>query len=210
MPMELVEFLREKLSAQLPGWEAQIAMSPRVPRLQEPLPGHVDSCRKSAVLVLLAEEQPNQHELLLTVRSRSLSHHGGQISFPGGHIEAGETPLDAAVREACEEVRLYAPLLQPLGMLSPLYVPVSNNLIYPVVAHVQERPWVDANPEEVDEAFFAPLSLLASGEHLREEEWVLQGRSIRVPYWNIHNVPLWGATAMILNELLVVCKGYTG
>lgn len=193
---------------QLPGWEAQVAMSPRVPRLQEPFPHHVDSCRKSAVLVLLVEEQPEQHELLLTVRSRSLSHHGGQISFPGGRIEPGETAVDAAVREACEEVRLYAPTLQHLGMLSPLYVPVSNNLMYPVVAHVQQRPYVDANPDEVDEVFFAALPLLTSGEHLREEEWELRGQPVRVPFWNIHDVPLWGATAMILNELITVCKEY--
>lgn len=206
--MTLVEFLRQRLAAQLPGWSAQVAMAPRIPRLQEPLPSHAASCRKSAVLVLLAEEQPNEHDILFTVRSRSLSHHSGQISFPGGRIEPGETIVDAAVREACEEVRLHVPSLQQLGMLTPLYVPVSNNLMYPVVAHVQERPWVDANPEEVDEVFFAPLSLLTSGEHLREEEWTLGGRAVRVPYWSIHSVPLWGATAMILSELVALYKEF--
>lgn len=207
MKTTLIDFLRQRLAADLPGWNAQIKMSPRVPRLREPLVERSASCRRSAVLVLLSETPDSDYELLLTVRSGALAHHSGQISFPGGRIEGEETPLEAAVREAQEEVGLQAPL-QYLGDLTPLYVPVSNNLIYPVVVHAPTRPDVAASPDEVEEAFFTPLSLLASGAQVRESTWELMGRKVDVPYWEIHSVPLWGATAMIVSELLEVCGEY--
>jgi 8-oxo-dGTP pyrophosphatase MutT (NUDIX family) len=204
----LIDFLRQRFVAELPGWEAQIKMSPRVPRLREPLKERSASCRRSAVLVLLSETPDSDYELLLTVRSGALAHHSGQISFPGGRIEEGETPLEAAVREAQEEVALQAPV-QYLGELTPLYVPVSNNLIYPIVVHAATRPEVIAQPDEVEEVFFTSLSLLASGAQAREATWELMGNKVDVPYWEIHSVPLWGATAMILSELLELCSEYS-
>lgn len=207
MNTTLIDFLRQQLAADLPGWDAQVKMSPRVPRLREPLKERSASCRRSAVLVLLSETSSSDYELLLTLRSGALAHHSGQISFPGGRMEEGETPLETALREAREEVELQAPV-QYLGELTPLYVPVSNNIIYPIVVHAPERPGVVANPDEVDEVFFTSLSLLAAGTHTKEETWELMGHSVEVPYWEIHSVPLWGATAMILSELIEVCRGY--
>ncbi len=200
------DFLEVRLDSELPGWQAQLRMAPRVPRLQEP-PSGASTARASAVLVLLVESE-DDYELLLTVRSSALANHSGQISFPGGRVEPGEDVWTAAVREAWEEVGLEGMAIRSLGMLSPLYVPVSNSLVHPVVAAMRSVPELQPNPDEVDEVVFVPLSSLMSEAALREELWTLGGRQVPVPYWEVHRIPLWGATAMILSELVTVYREY--
>lgn len=200
------EFLEVRLAAELPGWQAQLRMAPRVPRLQEPSP-QAPRTRDSAVLVLLVPAEED-YELLLTVRSSSLTHHGGQISFPGGRVEPGEDIPSAAMREAWEEVGLDVKALRHIGMLSPLYVSVSNSMVHPVIGVVPEKPKLVLNPDEVEEIVFAPLSNFASDQYFQLGRWTLGGRDVEVPYWEIHRVPLWGATAMIISELLTVYGEY--
>ena len=203
------DFLEVRLASELPGWQAQLQMAPRVPRLKEPPPESAARSRTSSVLVLLVHGE-DDYELLLTVRSSGLSHHSGQISFPGGRVEPGEDLWSAAVREAWEEVGLEGSDVRSLGRLSSLYVPVSDSIINPMVAVTGSVPTLVPNPDEVEEIVFVPLSLLVSETNLQQGVWTLGGRQVEVPYWEIHRVPLWGTTAMILSELLAIYREYTG
>lgn len=198
----LVTFLQQRLSRQLPGHEAQIKMAPEPvaggrPRQMEP----PDNAHLSGVLVLLFPNEKQKPELVLTVRSHDIDH-GGQISFPGGRAEQGETSNETALREAQEEIGIDPGDVTVLGQLSDLYVSHSNNLVSPVVGFVNNRPDFKINPIEVAEVFAIELDSLLHKKNLTVEDWDLSKHTYRVPYWDVHQVPLWGATAMILSELL--------
>ncbi len=197
---------------QLPGRSAQWAMATSFRRI-EPSPEQVQSTRKSAVLLLLhsslLHDSSTIPSLLLTLRRGDLKHHGGQISFPGGRIEAHETITQAALREAFEEIHLYPKSVQILGALTPLYVPVSNNFIFPVVGVLTNHQSFRPDHTEVEEIFSVALTDLLDPTRLLRQTQTIQGSTIDIPYWDIHStVPLWGATAMITNELLVLLQNW--
>ena len=136
--------------------------------------------------------------ILLTLRSSTLKSHTGQISFPGGRIEPGETPEAAALRECEEETGIPAHLPEILGRLSPITSPASKGAVLPIVAWLHEDTEIHIHPAEVEEAFWQPLDDL--GEPLITE-WELRGMHVLVPHWPVHRVPLWGLTACVLEEL---------
>jgi mutator protein MutT len=141
--------------------------------------------------------------VLLTLRSAHIPH-GGQISFPGGRCEMGETVLQTALRETEEEIGIGSAHFDIVGPLSPYYLYKTNNRITPFVGLMRELPDIQINPNEVEEVFSVPLHRLMTGDALRHHTRQFGGKSFRVPYWDVHDVPLWGATAMILSELLAL------
>lgn len=202
---ELRAYLEHQLRHPLPGIPAQRRMAP-VPhqgadvRFDPPPP----NARWSAVLVLVCPDA----RILLTLRSNRLPTHSGQLSLPGGRLDSGEGVEDAALRETYEEVGIPAHLPQILGHLTPLYVPHSGNIIHPVVAWCDTLPDLRPSTEEVDEILFLPIAMLAQPDSVQTEIWHMRGQSYTVPFWRIHRVPLWGATAMILSEFGTVLNGY--
>jgi len=204
----LVTFLQQRLSRPLPGREAQIKMAPEPVsggehRQMDP-PAHANISRVS---VLFFPNEKQKPELVLTVRSHDIDH-GGQISFPGGRAEEGESSAETALREAKEEIGINPDTVTILGQLSDLYVRHSNNLVTPVVGVMNSRPDFDINPLEVAEVFAIEVDSLLHKKNLTVEDWDLSRYTYRVPYWDIHNVPLWGATAMMLNELLELIREF--
>lgn len=199
---DFISFLENRLEKNLPGRTSQVRMAPEpvgeAPGRKLDPPDHASD---SAVLVLLFPNSERELELLLTLRSRNIDH-GGQISFPGGRAEKGESAQETALREAHEEVGLSGEGVRIAGTLSQLYMGHSNSLITPVVAYLPERPPMRLNPAEVDEIFAVELESLATKQNLEIEQWNLSEHTYRVPYWNVHRVPLWGATAMMISELL--------
>lgn len=163
--------------------------------------------KRSSVLILLFPNEENRPELILTLRSRDIDH-GGQISLPGGRSDEDESYIETALREAEEEVGINSESVEILGFLSDLYVSHSNNLVKPVVGYLPKMPKLTPNPAEVEEAFTVEVKSLAAKKNLTVENWDLQKYSYEVPYWDVHEVPLWGATAMILNELLDLYREY--
>ncbi|MEO0502511.1 MAG: CoA pyrophosphatase [Pseudomonadota bacterium] len=137
-------------------------------------------------------------ELILTKRSSALKHHPGQIAFPGGKQDAGDATLvDAALREAREEIGLPSDKVDILGSFAP-HETVTGFMVTPVVAHVT-APF-DIRPEagEVDEVFFVPLAHVLTPAHfvVESRRWRGQRRSYyAVPYGPYY---IWGATARIL------------
>lgn len=203
-----IKFLVSRLEQNLPGEEAHLEMAP------EPSSGGEyrkmnapENAIRSSVLVLLFPDEKEKLELVLTLRSSDIEH-GGQISFPGGRAEAGETIIETALREAREEVGVSPEAVTIIGELSELFVEHSNNRVHPIVGYMDEEPEFKLLPAEVEEVFTVKLDSLLLKKNLTVEDWNLRKYTYRVPYWDIHQVPLWGATAMMLNELLALYREF--
>jgi len=166
--------------------------------------------RRSAVLVCLFEEAGEVH-VVLTRRAAHLRNHRHEVSFPGGRCEADETPVETALREAEEEVNLQSSRLEIVGTLSPLVTMASNSAIWPVVALHQGRPRFQIDPNEVERAFTVSLEHLLAVDSFVEERWwretvrpVATDGSFPVNFFKVPGDLVWGATARMLTELLVV------
>ena len=154
--------------------------------------------RDAAVLVPLMEGTDGAR-LMLTKRASGLRHHPGQIAFPGGKVEPGETATEAALREAHEEVGLPRSAAQVIGLL-PSHRTVTGFTVTPVLARVDA---FDAVPEpgEVEEVFTVPLAHVLDPANYTVERRPWQGtwrRYYAVPYGPYY---VWGATARILRGL---------
>ena len=187
---------------ELPGPDAQSSMAPRPRRFW--VPGVVPAgARKAAGLVLLYP-RGDDTALLLTVRGAHLANHRGQVSLPGGAVEEGETVEDAALREAEEEVGLSRAAVSVRLHLTPLHIPVSAYVLHPVVAISASPPDVRPSANEVDRIVEVVLSGLARGSGLTFELREREGSAVEVPYFDLGGAKLWGATAMVVAELLAV------
>jgi 8-oxo-dGTP pyrophosphatase MutT (NUDIX family) len=148
-----------------------------------------------------------QLNLLFTRRQASLQHHSGEISFPGGGREAQDADLvETALREAQEEVGLLPPSVRVLGELTPLYIPPSRNLVHPIVGWVRGRPKFVINPGEVDCVIEVPVRRLLQPETVHEFTWHREGETYAAPCYRHNGDCIWGATAMILSEFLVLLE----
>jgi len=183
----------------------QIAGRPR-PASFEPT---FAAARPSAVLVVLADG-PDGAEVLLTRRSMHLSSHRGEVSFPGGRLDPGETYDDAAVREAHEEVGLAPSSVSLVGHLAPLGTYVSRSWIVPVVARVEAPIPLVGETGEVDRAFWVPLRDLTMPGTFREERWHTLDGERPIFFFELDDETVWGATARVLHQLLRVAHGIEG
>lgn len=138
--------------------------------------------------------------VILTQRTESLSSHAGQIAFPGGKIEDGETPLDAALREAHEEIGLDRGYVEPLGYLDP-YRTGTGFRIIPIVAFVQPDVPLKLDPSEVADAFEVPLGFLMDAANHEMHARVIAGRERRFYAMPYENRFIWGATAGIIRNM---------
>lgn len=169
-----------------------------VPRGSSPHRPH-PSDRQAAVLVPLLDT-PRGLDLLFTVRSRGLRNHPGQVAFPGGAVEAGETPESAARREAREEVGLDVPGDSIVGLLPPLRSP-AKFVVTPVVAILDPPQTLTPDPNEVDATFSVAVADLARSTP--RESWFVDGADRRrlLHYrWNEHEI--WGFTGQLVHDLL--------
>ncbi len=202
----LQQFLGKRLTEPLPGRAAQLKMVPEPldeKGAQRPMESSFDA-KKSSVLMLFFPNKKNRTSLIFTRRSSDINH-GGQISFPGGRAEENESTNETALREAQEEIGINPNEVSIAGTMSDLYVSVSNNLVTPVVGFIGYKPAFRLNPAEVEEVFTVPIDELDLTENLVDEQWELHsGASYNVPFWKVHDVPLWGATAMILSEFMEI------
>ncbi len=196
----VVDHLADALRGPLPGPRAQSRMAPS-PRPAPIPPATPTRGRPAAALLLLYPVERAVH-VLLTVRSRDLPNHRGQISLPGGLVEDQESLRTAALREAKEEVGLLPERVNVLGSLSAVFIPVSGFVLHPFVGTVRELPKLTLSPREVERVLEVPLTDLTDPGRLHVEERTLAGREARVPYFDVEGEKLWGATAMILAELL--------
>jgi len=201
-----LSLLERRLHREKPGLLSQIKMVP------DPRPGDKtyqeagDTCLRAGVLVLLYPREDGFY-LVLTRRTAQVAHHQAQISFPGGQMDEHENAVETALREAAEELSIKPDEVRVLGELTPLYIPPSNYCIYPVVAAAARRPEFDPSPHEVAEVIEVPLDHLLDPRNVTREMWPLRGIDVTVPFYLFQGHKIWGATAMVLAELLDLLKG---
>jgi 8-oxo-dGTP pyrophosphatase MutT (NUDIX family) len=162
--------------------------------------------KPSAVLVALLDG-PQGAEVLLTRRGWHLRNHRGEVSFPGGRMDPGETPVDTALREAFEEVTLEPAAVEVHGELDHLRTVVSESYIVPVVGRLAERPELRPGTSEVDRIMFVPLVELTRPDTHREERWGIPPNQWPIHFFELDDETIWGATARVLTQLLSISFG---
>ena len=203
---DLLDGLASRLERPLPGHEAHATMAPRYSARQEALSVQNKDCREAGVLVLLLPQPDSTPAIILTVRRDHLPDHPGQISFPGGQREGAETLAETALREAKEEVDLDPTTVTLLGTLTPLYIPPSNFCVHPHVGIVEHAPTLVPTDREVERVLQASLNHLLTPTTRVVEPWTLHGSTVEVPYYDVEGHTVWGATAMMLAEMLAVTR----
>ncbi len=205
---ELLLALQVAFQKPLPGWEAQQKMLNYLrPQAHEAMRTDPEA-RKGAVLVLLYPKG-NELHTVLTLRHPYNGTHGAQVSFPGGKPEPEDVDLwHTALREAHEEIGFVHEALQPIGMLTEVYIPPSRFLVSPFLAFVPYAPTFAADPKEVARIIETPISALLNEALIGEKKMHVQvvNATVNVKYYDIDGETVWGATAMMLSELAEIFR----
>jgi 8-oxo-dGTP pyrophosphatase MutT (NUDIX family) len=163
--------------------------------------------RRAAVLVTLFEES-SQARIVFIRRSDRVGTHRGDVAFPGGVLDLGETPVAAALREAYEEVGIRPDEVEVIGRLPEFAATGSGFHITPVVAVAGNRPHYVANHAEIDAVFDSSLVEILDPARYREETWRSPGGPpADIPFFELEGGTVWGATAVMLLGLLSVIIG---
>jgi 8-oxo-dGTP pyrophosphatase MutT (NUDIX family) len=185
--------------------EAVLDAVRRRPRTPPPPPA--DGARPSAVLVALVDGARGA-EVILTRRSWTLSSHRGEVSFPGGRIDPGESAVQAALREAHEEVRLDPASVEVHGELTTLSTYVTRSYIVPIVGRITGgAAQLSPGTAEVDRVFRVPLVALLEPGVFHEERWASRPVEWPVVFFELEDETVWGATGRMLVDLLSVGLG---
>lgn len=194
--------LRNKLREDLPGWKAQRLMATQLHREQRALP-RPDA--KRAGIMILFYPQHSTFYLPLILRPTYSGVHSGQVAFPGGKMEEfDKNIIETALRETHEEIGVWVDQSHVIGRLSDIYIPSSNSLVSPVVALI-EKPMYHINPHEVVEVIEVSLDDLINPDTRKIAQIEIPGRGIvDAPSYQINGHIIWGATAMMISELIVL------
>lgn len=199
--------LQLALTSALPGLEAHLKLAPseRIDIFKAQI--WPDSAKASAVMIVLFQEN-NQIKILFILRSLYDGVHSGQISFPGGQKEETDNDLlETAMRETLEEVGLQIDNKNVIGKLSDFYIPNSNFIVAPFVAFIDQIDSLIPDCTEVQEIYKIPLLELLDEKTIQLKEVLTRkNQSLNAPCFFINGLKIWGATAMILNELVEVIK----
>lgn len=157
--------------------------------------------KESAVLMSLFLRNGEWHTVFM-MRPDGSSIHSNQISFPGGRIEKDESAVQAAIREADEEIGVKENQLEIIGKLSELYIPPSHFVVQPFIGIIDPEPVFTPNQEEVHSLIEFPISSFLKDSIVLEKEIFIPtfNRTIRAKYFDVNGMTLWGATAIMIQE----------
>lgn len=161
-------------------------------------------CREAGVLALFYPDENRNPQLLLTKRPEAMNKHAGQVAFPGGRRESGESLEETALRETEEEVLIPIGNVDLVGALTSLYIPPSNFCVHPFVGTIDYTPDLSVRTEEVAEIFGMPPAHLIKREARTTMKMDVGGAERDIPYFAFNGQVVWGATAMMLAELAAV------
>lgn len=184
------------------NWTTDELIAP-VASASAPLLPTFPDARNSAVLLVVADG-PDGAEVLLTRRSMELRNHRGEMSFPGGRCDPGESAVETALREAHEEIGLDPRRPKIVGELEHLSTIVSKSYIVPVVATLNER--LDLSPQtmEADRVMWTPIADLTRADTYHRERWGLPPLDRPLHFFLLDDETVWGATARMLVDLLIL------
>lgn len=204
------EILKLKLAGALPGTESHLKMAPthRAEELKEAA-SKIEAARKSAVMILFFRDENQELRMIVIRRSEYVGVHSGQIAFPGGRFEEEDGDVEiTALREVEEEIGIPREKIELLGRLSDIYVPPSNFLISVFVGHLNEKPQYSIQEREVSEVIEIPFRDFYQSDIVKQKEFFVrsQNASSYAPYFDVTNAEIWGASAMVISELLDVLQ----
>lgn len=156
---------------------------------------------KPAAVVIAWVSRPDDDYVLLTQRADTLRHHAGQVAFPGGRVDAGETAEQAAYRELHEELNIDASAFDVWGFL-PSLLTITGYRVYPVVGRLPEHHQAIPAPSEVAAVFEVPLAHLHQQSNRRSRTVMHGSDAILMHEYRYAQQRIWGATAGMLVELL--------
>jgi len=203
----LKTILFEALRQPLPGKEAHLLMSPQPLDLRRFSFDIPQNHRKSGVLILFYPESGNGFFPLIK-RPVYPGVHSGQVALPGGKMEPEDPDVVfTALREAEEEIGIDSGKVEVLGRLSDLYIPASNFLVSPVIGFLEDSPRF--LPEQKEVSKIIPTEVKTLIQPGIQKKTILQldsSLNLDTPFFDIDGEVVWGATAMILSELLYLLK----
>ena len=205
-PDSYASLLKEAVARPFGGWRGiyegfspvDVETGERLARV----PPNDGSGRRAAVLIPILLE-PEGPQIVYTVRKDHLQDHAGQISFPGGGLEPSDASLlEAALREAEEEIDLSPELVEVIGELEEMFIPPSNFRVSPFVGLLPPEAELTLHPDEVEEIFTVSLEELLSPTTFQKVLWNREGRDYEVPVFAVEGRKIWGATAAMTAVLL--------
>lgn len=207
--MSLREHFIEILTSQLPGEKTHLPLLPSGRKVSSEVRHKAINPISSAVAIHIVMEETNDISLVLIERSKYSGAHSGQIAFPGGKVETDDLDLlSTARRESEEEIGLSISVGEYIGELTPVYIPISNFDVYPFVILHEKLPELIANEREVEGIIIGSLSSFTAQNAIqyREVEFVKGNKPTKVPGFTIGDKWLWGASALIVNELATIYR----
>ena len=191
--------LKSALAKELPGYDAQIKMTPK--DRQNILSDMPKNVKKSGVMLLLFLHE-NEYNLVFIKRAIDGGRHSGQIGFPGGGFEKEDLDLlETAKRETEEEIGVSG--INILGKLTPIYIPVSNYYVLPVVGVLEFKPKFIPCKNEVSKIHFTEINEIINAK-IVDKTFKINEHKINAPFYIYKNFEVWGATSMILAEFIEV------
>lgn len=208
---QFIQSAKSKLSGALPGLEAQLQMAGAL-RAKETLEAIEvpKQARQAAVMILFHQMEGSTWKTVLIQRSvHPNDRHSGQISFPGGSVQAEDTSLEAtALRELEEEVGIKAAAVELLGRLTELYIPVSNFVVHPFVGVLRTPAAFTPQIGEVEQILFPDMQCFYHPRYRKRTDLRLSTGYLLsdMPYFDVEGHIVWGATAMMMSELTCVLE----
>ncbi|MBT3208990.1 MAG: CoA pyrophosphatase [Bacteroidetes bacterium] len=200
----IIKQLKEQLKLELPGKNAQLSMSPLERMKGVKLPIDEINAKKSAVLIQIFPKKGIPHFVFIK-RTIDNGAHSGQISFPGGKFEKQDKTLcKTATRETNEEIGISENDIEIIGSLTPLFVPVSNFMIYPYVGFLRYEPNFKKNKDEVKKIIEAGIAEISNNKSKKEGIFKSKDILVKAPFYSANGDSIWGATAMILSEFFEI------
>ena len=197
----------EAFNSPLPGYEAHIEMAPYRKKVEL---NFEKNKPKIASTLLLLYPKDNDIYFCLIERTEYKGTHSKQISFPGGRNENGETIKETALRECYEEIGVPTEEINIIGEMTQVYVPPSNYLIHPFVGYCDTKPTFIADPREVKTIIEIKMNELSKPDLVKNKKMNFGSKDQRfqadVPYLDLNDKIVWGATSVVLNEFRIMLK----